>query len=188
MNTFKNPTQSNPILSNPIQPNLIRILKKSTCPKLSSRAKGNITYHVGTDTNCKTFHLRVTANTGGFFSNEWIALDNILETIQEEAADSPFKAIIFQPLYASKSANNHGFLAAALRSEGILLPAEDHPLSHTLVDIKAFKKSMQKLIKEKVDLDDDVAEAERIKEAKRAEMIEKMKAAAKAKPDEPKKK
>lgn len=88
-----------------------------------------------------------------------------METIQEEASDSPFKAIIFQPIYVSKSANNHGFLAAALRSEGVLLPVEEHPLSHALGDIKGFKKNMQKLIKEKVDLNDDVAEAARIIQA-----------------------
>jgi len=41
---------------------------------------------------------------------------------------------------------------------------------------------MQKLIKDKVSLEDDVAEAEKIKVAKRAELIKAMKASPKKKP------
>ncbi|MEH6559616.1 MAG: hypothetical protein V7708_17605 [Oceanicoccus sp.] len=168
------------------------IIKKSTCPKLSGRAKGTLTYHVGYADRDKSFHLRVTANKGGFFSKEWIALDDIRATIEEKSPDDQFKAIILQGLFHSRSANNHGFLPAALRSEGILNPVDDHPLSHTLGDVKTFKSEMTKLIKAKTDLHDDVAEAERIKEEKRAEMIERMKTAAatKEKPttDEPKEK
>jgi len=162
-------------MKKPIHKTPILIIKKASCPKLSASAKGDLTYHVGYDDN-KTFHLRVTANTGGgFFSNEWISLDAIIEVVKSMPFDSPFKAIILKPLYVSQGANNHGFLAAALRAEEILLPVEKHPLSHTLGDTKAFHKAMQKLIKNKVDLDDDVAESQRIKDAKRAEMIPKMK-------------
>jgi hypothetical protein len=158
---------------------LIRILKKSNCPKLSPKAKGSLTYHIGYAETAKTHLIRVTANTGGgFFSNEWVALGDILDTIDTAEFEDSFKAIILKPLYQSKGANNHGFLAAALRAEGILEAVEDHPLSHTLGDTKAFTKAMQKLVKEKVSLDDDVAEAEKIKEEKRAVLVAKMKKAA----------
>ncbi|WP_339673344.1 hypothetical protein [Dasania marina] len=153
----------------------IKIIKKANCPKLSKVAKGDLTYHVGYD-NSKALHLRVTANTGGgFFSNEWIALEAITQIIKSLPFDSPFKATILKPLYQSQGANNHGFLAAALRAEEILLPVAKHPLSHTLSDTKSFTKAMQTLIKEKIDLEDDVAASQRIKDAKRAEMIAKMK-------------
>lgn len=156
----------------------IRIIKKSTCPKLSSRARGELTYHIGHDIKAKSLLFRVTANTGGgYFSKEWIALDDIVSTIDEQNSDT-FKAIIFIPLYASKGANNHGFLAASLRAESVLEPVEDQPLSHTLGNVKAFKAAMAKLVKAKTDLHDEVAEAEAIKEEKRQEMIEKVKAAA----------
>ena len=159
----------------------IRIIKKSTCPKLSSRAKGELTYHIGHDDKNKSLLFRVTANSGGgFFSKEWIALDDIVSTIDEQDSDT-YKAIIFIPLYASKVANNHGFLAAALRSESVLESVEDQPLSHTLGNVKAFKTAMAKLVKAKTDLHDEVAEAEAAKEVKRQEMIEKVKAAATAK-------
>lgn len=167
-------------MNNSKQNTPITIIKKATCSKLSKVAKGDLTYHVGYDDN-KALHLRVTANTGGgFFSNEWVSLDAIVEIANSMPFDSPFKATILKPLYESLGANNHGFLAAALRAEEVLLPVKKHPLSHTLNDIKAFTKAMQKLIKEKRDLDDDVAASQRIKDAKRAEMIAKMKSSNKS--------
>ena len=159
-----------------------RIIKKSTSPKLSPRAQGSLTYHVGYDETAKTLHFRITANSGGgFFSNEWIALNDILDTIETTSSDKPFKALIFKSLYQSKGSNNHGFLAAALRAENLLLPVEKQLMSHTLGDVKSFKAVMQQLIKDKVSLDDDVAAAEKIKQAKRAELIAAMKKAAKTK-------
>jgi hypothetical protein len=168
-------------MNKPNPTNQIRIIKKSTCPKLSSRAKGELTYHIGHDVKSKSFYFRVTTNTGGgFFSKEWISLDDITSTINKQKTDN-FKAIIFIPLYASRGSNNHGFLAAALRAENVLDSVADQPLSHTLGNVKAFNAAMAKLIKAKTDLHDDVAEAEAAKEAKRQEMIERVKAAATAK-------
>ena len=162
--------------------NSLRIIKKSTCSKISPQARGQLTYHIGYDETAKTFHLRVTENTGGgFFSNEWIGIDSILETVAALPTNEPFKAVIFIPLYQSTSANNHGFLAAALRAENLLGIVDGQPLSHTLGDIKVFKAAMAKLFKEKVDLHDDVAEAEAIREKKCEEMVERMKAVGKGK-------
>jgi len=158
----------------------LRIIKKSNCPKLSTRAKGTLTYHIGYAANDKSFHIRITANAGGFFSNEYISLDTVLATIKSNGSDAPFKALLFKPLYQSKGSNNHGFLAAALLAEGILKPEEGKALSFVLGDVPAFKTAMNKLIKDKVDLEDDVAIAEAAREAKRAELAKKMQAAAKA--------
>lgn len=58
---------------------------------------------------------------------------------------------------------------------------DGQPLSHALGDIKSFKAATAKLVKEKVDQHDDVAEAEAIKEQKRAEMVERMKGVGKDK-------
>lgn len=161
----------------------LRIIKKSTSPKLSPRAQSSLTYHVGYNDKSKSFHLRITANSGGgFFSNEWIALNDILGIIESTRSDKPFKALTFKTLYQSKGSNNHDFLAAALRAESLLLPVEKQLMSHMLGDGKSFKAAMQQLIKDKISLDDNVAEAEKIKEAKRAELIEAMKASAKKKP------
>lgn len=163
----------------------LRVIKKSTCCKLSPTARGELTYHTGYNQSDKNFHIRVTENTGGgFFSNQWIGVDDVVQAIEALPSDDPFKATIFIPLYESCSSNNHGFLAAALRSEGVLDAVQDQPLSHVLGDVKAFKAAMNKLVKDKVDLHDDVAEAEAAKEEKRQEMIERMKEAANKKKEE----
>jgi hypothetical protein len=160
--------------------NTFSTIKKSTAPKLSPKATGSLTYHVGYDDKSKFFHFRITANSGGgFISNEWISLNDILDTIEDTSPDNPFKAIIFNPLYQSKGANNHGFLAAALRSESLLMPVEKQLMSHTLGNVKDFKAAMHQLIKDKVSLEDNVAEAQKIKDAKRAELIVVMKASSK---------
>ena len=127
----------------------LRIIKKSTCPKLSTRAKGSLTYHACYAATDKSFHIRITANAGGFFSNEYISLDDVLATIESNGSDSAFKALLFKPFYQSKGANNHGFLAAALLAEGVLKPKEGKALSFVLGDVPAFKTAMNKLIKEK---------------------------------------
>jgi len=159
----------------------IRIIKKSTCQKLSPTARGELTYHVGYSDSAKALHIRVTGNTGGgFFSKQWVSLSDI-EHITDGLDGDTFKATIFVPLYQSSSSNNHGFLAAALRAEGILVPSQDHPLSHNLGDIKKFKAEMAKLIKAKTDLHDEVAEEEALKAEKKAAMIERLKNASKAK-------
>ena len=48
------------------------------------------------------------------------------------------------------------FLAAALKAESLLLPVKETKRLHTLGDISAFNKSMQKLVKSKVSLPDTV--------------------------------
>jgi hypothetical protein len=156
--------------------NPTRIIKLSICKPISPTAKGNLTYNIGHNDQAKSLHFRVVANTGGgFFSNEWIALDDILACIEEQPAGEPCTALIFRQLYVlSRSSNNYGFLAAALRAEGILLPVEKAVYSHTLGDVAAFTKSMQKPIKENVSLEDTVAKHNAEMEAKRQAMAEKM--------------
>ena len=86
----------------PATTNPMRIIKKSTYTKISPQARGQLPYQIGHSETAKTFHLRVTENTGGgFFSNEWIRLDNILETVEALPSIEPFKAVIFIPLYNS---------------------------------------------------------------------------------------
>jgi len=82
---------------------------------------------------------------------------------------------------SSKSSNNHGFIAAALRSEGILLPVEKAVYSHTLSDVAAFTKAMQKPIKDNVSLEDTVAKHNAEMEARRQAMAEKMRKAGNGK-------
>jgi hypothetical protein len=156
----------------------INILKISTCGKVTLPDDHTLTYNIGYDTNQKTLLARITDNdTGGLFSNEWITLDDIVTTIEKRPTpDTSFNAKIFTPLYTSASANNAGFLAAALKAENILVPFKDSKRLHDLGDIKAFTDSMQPLIKDKVSLHDVVAERDAAKAKVRAENELKLKA------------
>jgi hypothetical protein len=149
----------------------IDILKISTCGKVTLPNDHTLTYNIGYDTAQKTLLVRLTDNaTGGLFSNEWITLDDIVSTIEKRPTpDTSFNAKIFTSLYQSQSANNAGFLVAALKAENILVPFKDSKRLHDIGDIKAFESSMQKLIKDKVSLHDAVAERDAAKAKVRAE-------------------
>ncbi|WP_371376779.1 hypothetical protein [Thalassotalea aquiviva] len=96
----------------------INIIKQAVCGKVSQPDTPTLTYNIGYAPNDKSFHIRVITNTGGgFFSVEWISLDDILSCVENRET---FNANIFASLFKSKSANNSGFLAAALKAEKLL--------------------------------------------------------------------
>ena len=153
----------------------INILKKAHCGKVSTPENETLTYNIG---NCEDeYYFRVTDNdSGGFFSHEWISLSEITQCLP---AESNFNATALTPLFKSKSANSAGFLAAALKAESLLLPHKETKRLHTLGDLSTFNKAMQKLVKSKVSLPDEIAEREAAKEAKLKALAEKL-AASKA--------
>lgn len=150
----------------------ITILKKTNCGKVSTPEKETLTYNIG---HCgDEYYFRVTDNAGGgFFSHEWISITDITECLP---TGSNFNATALTPLFKSKSANNAGFLAAALKSESLLLPFKKTKRLHTLGDLSAFTKSMQKLVNSKICLPDEIAEREAIKEAKLKALADKLQA------------
>jgi hypothetical protein len=105
----------------------IDILKISTCGKVSAPIDHTLTYNIGYDAIQKSLLMRITDNdTVGLFSSEWIALDDIVTTIEKRPTPyTSFNAKIFTSLYKSQSANNAGFLSAALKAENILVPFKD---------------------------------------------------------------
>lgn len=150
----------------------IRILKKATCPKLSPRGNGELTYHLGYRDEDSQVFLRVTANaSSGYFSQEWIALQDI-EAVMGAENGHGFKAILFKPLYQQKGANNHGFLGAALKAEGIVEVEEEQPLVlYAAEDRTAFDQQVATLMEEGTALHDDVAEENARKEARKQERL-----------------
>jgi hypothetical protein len=119
----------------------INILKLATCGKVSMPDDHTLTYNIGYDAAEKTLLVRPTDNnTGGLFSNEWITLADIVTTIETRPTpDKSFNARIFTPLYTPASANNAGFLAAALKAENVLVPFNDSKRLHDMGDIKPLK-------------------------------------------------
>lgn len=103
----------------------INILIENQCSKLSSRAKGQLSYQCATDDKGKTF-IRIFANSEkGAFSNEWLELDQIFSLMP--ANQTPFRSTIFVPLFSKKSANNAPFLSAILRHLGLITQLDGFP-------------------------------------------------------------
>jgi hypothetical protein len=156
----------------------IDILKITTCGKVSMPTEHTLTYNIGHDTAEKTLLLRITDNdTGGLFSNEWIALADVLSVIEKRPTpDKSFNARISTPLFNSQSANNAGFLATVLKAENILVPFKASKRLHDIGDVHAFTGNMQPLIDDKVSLPDVAAERDAAKAKVRADNERKLKA------------
>lgn len=105
------------------------VIKSAKAPKISARASGLLHYDVGKNDEGR-YALRITANdTGGLFSKHWLSLDDILALL-DLLKDAPFKSVALRALFVRGSANNHGFLAAILRAEKLLLAAEPNSPFH----------------------------------------------------------
>ena len=122
----------------------INIIKDATCQ--TSSGKSTLGYQVGIDESGATV-LSIRYNSGGgFFSNrEWIAYDDIRNTI--DTADNPesIKSLNFRKLYKGKSANNPGFLVAVLVAEGILERVPEKKRVHQAGDPGPFLASVEAL-------------------------------------------
>lgn len=173
-------TKSNPATNAPLTTS--NILKIATCGKVTAPEELTLTYNIGYETTDKSLLLRITDNaTGGLFSPEWIPLNAILTTISTRPnPETSFNARIFAGLYTSASANNAGFLVAALKAESILVPFKQSTRLHELGAVEAFEKSMQVLIKDNISLHDVVAERAAARAKVQAENAKKL-AASRAK-------
>ena len=81
----------------------MKVLKTATCKTLSG--KSTLTYQLGCLPD-STIHLRITKNSGGgFFSDEWIAIDDIQAVLKERSKDSPIMSHFISPLLQGKSSN-----------------------------------------------------------------------------------
>lgn len=124
------------------------ILKSNPAKKLSPRFPGSITYEIGKHVDNQTLAIRIAHNdSGGLFSKEWIALTDIAELLASAESDKPIKSVAFKSLFKAGSANNAGFLCAALRAEGVLLQAPKaiffhvpgHPVKDWLESLDALE-------------------------------------------------
>jgi len=105
------------------QPDII-VTKTATCPTLSGET--TLTYEVGT-TEQDTYY-RIVGNSGkGLFCKDWIALSQITDLL----AVSSITSSSLKPLYPGKSANNAGFLLAALKADGIVRIVEGTTFRYT---------------------------------------------------------
>ena len=130
-----------------------RILKVADCPSLSE--KSTLIYHIGCNDK-SDIQIRVYSNSSnGYFSNEWISLKSIQETIAKRPKDLPITSYLLHNLYRSKSINNPGFLFAVLKQEKLVVRLKENPRWYDTVDSKVFMGEVKALIDSDVSLNAD---------------------------------
>ena len=124
----------------------LKIIQTSKCQTISG--KSTLTYNVGVDDEGH-MHIRVFSNTGGgFFSNEWIFIDDITALLGDVTGEH-ITSINLIPLFKGKSVNTPSFLLAALVNEGLLRPFEGKKRLFTYTGAKTLSTKATKRKKAK---------------------------------------
>ena len=90
--------------------------------KLSTKKRGFVTFTLATCIDTGELELRLTGNDGGgLHSKEWLSVTAIVDVLNMQIADKPFKSTVLKSIFKGASANNASFLAAVLRSKDINL-------------------------------------------------------------------
>ena len=122
----------------------MRVLATGTCDTLTGSSR--LTYHIGIDPG-GDIHLRVHSNTGGgFFSQEWISLQDILSALKKRPDGKPITSILLMPLYRGRSANTPGFLLSVLLHEKLVRSLQGKLRRHELGDPSVFTAKVDKLL------------------------------------------
>ena len=122
----------------------MRVLSTGTCDTLSGSSK--LTYHIGSMPDGEIY-LRVHSNTGnGFFSQEWISLQDIMLTLKKRPEGKPITSILLNPLFRGKSVNTPAFLLAVLLHERLVRSLQGKLRRHELADPSVFTAKVEKLM------------------------------------------
>lgn len=161
----------------------IRIVFLGTCPKLTTRGRGDLSYELGIDEATGDSYIRISANaSSGAFSNEWIAIDQIRTLLKIKAEpQKPFSAVTMESLFTRRSANNYGYLAAVLRAEGALTVLPGKPVVLSPGEWEPVLQKIKTLKDKGISLTDHIAIAAQQKAEKRAQLVENMRNAKTAK-------
>jgi len=153
----------------------IRILYAGTCPKLTARGKGDLSYELGVDEPGE-FHVRISGNVStGAFSNEWIALARIKSLLEHTAEQKkPFPSIVLESLFDGRSTNNYGYLAAILITKKVLVVLPVKPVLLSIGTWDTINQKIESLKEQGVSLTDHIAIANIQKAKKRAQLVENM--------------
>jgi hypothetical protein len=107
---------------------------------------GVIEYEVGREH--QQLHIRITKNdSSGTFGKEWMAWSAVRPLLDEAKKTGQLvHSSLFRSVIASKSQNTPGFLAAALRKEGLLAATEEgSTLSNVVGDPAQWEEGMMQL-------------------------------------------
>jgi hypothetical protein len=122
----------------------MRVLSTGTSDTLSGSSK--LTYHIGSMPDGEIY-LRVHSNTGGgFFSQEWISLRDILRALEKRPEGKPITSILLNRLFKGRSANTPGFMMAVLLHEKVVRSQQGKLRRHELADPSVFTDKVDKLL------------------------------------------
>ena len=125
----------------------IRTLKTGNCSSRSGNSK--LTYLIGAD-SASEIHFRINGNTGnGFFNNDWVPLEIILELLTK--AGGAFTSYALHPLLKGKSNNTPAFLIASLLEEGIIHRSVSEKRCYEMSDVSVFMAKIKPLLESKTE-------------------------------------
>jgi hypothetical protein len=110
-------------------------VRQAQAAKTGQHSQGKITYRILTDESHLELFITIVANEGGgWFSSEIVAFSAIEAITSKLKPKVAFPTKTFAPAFNSRSVNNAGFLAAVLRTEGLLNAAPESNRLHLLTD------------------------------------------------------
>jgi hypothetical protein len=123
----------------------IHTIKTGNCSSRSGKSK--LTYLIGAD-SASEIHFRINGNTGnGFFNNDWVPLDIILELLGKSGG--AFTSYALHPLLKGKSNNTPAFLIASLLEEGIIHRSVSEKRCYEMSDVSVFMAKIKPLLEAK---------------------------------------
>lgn len=123
------------------------LLKEETAPKLGKFDGEVLQYQVTSDKERNETSIRIISNSGGgYFSREFVALNQMEPVLSKLAKSGSFPSKALADVFAGRSSNNAGFMAAILRHEGILGAAGETDTKHKVIgDFSAWKMALAAL-------------------------------------------
>jgi hypothetical protein len=122
----------------------MNVVRTATTDTLTRKSK--LTYQIGTLPDGEVY-VRIYKNSGnGFFSNEWVSLQDIQKTIGGMPAGKPVTAIVLSDLFEGRSVNTPGFMLSALVEETLLVPMQGRKRSHEPVSPEEFRERIQPMV------------------------------------------
>jgi hypothetical protein len=119
----------------------VRTLKSAQCKSLSGRS--TLTYEVGA-TGDGEIHLRIRSNSGsGCFGRDWVPLRELQQALAK--APGPVTSGSLHRVFAGRSQNTSGFVAAALLGEGLLEPLSN-ARGYAPTDGVGFMREVRRLL------------------------------------------
>ena len=108
------------------------VVLEGKAKKLSPKTRNHVFYELSVHDDLNALFLRLSGNEGGgLHSKEWVAFEDIVAVLNEQD-EKPFKSTVFKSVFKGGSANNAGFMAAALRGLLLILPSEKSVFLHVL--------------------------------------------------------